>query len=51
VKTVLFLLTAFVCVDMSTRVGPNVVRCENDEIVCYVFRAFNNAPICKWKLK
>lgn len=48
----LLLATAFTCqkVEMPSNYDVTMVRCENDEVICYYFRGFYNGGMsCKFK--
>lgn len=46
----LLLVTPLVCKHINTKTLYNIMRCENDEVICYVYSATYKGGIsCKFK--
>lgn len=50
-KILLLLMLSMTCEKVETsRFYPNLVRCENDEVVCYLFDAYKAGGLsCEFK--
>ena len=50
-KIILLLMLSMTCEKVETpRFYPNLFRCENDEVVCYIFDAYREGGLsCNFK--
>lgn len=48
----LMLVTAFTCKSVYSTFNNEIYRCENDEVICYIYVGMNKGGVsCKFKEK